>query len=379
MKVVGNYELQEVLGTGNHSTVFRTLHTPTGKLVAAKCIPKSLGSSDISMIKAHAHSMQMVDFPFFVTVFEIIEDARHIYIIMEYLKNGRLMDFIKAKGKLCEAAARRIFVQLIVLMDYLMANKSMSKNSIDLSQILLDADNNIRLTDFYEEKNTRFSIQEYYDKSNYFQAYGVYLAGAVLYLMVNGVNDGNVQISQELFEKIGTALSESDQIPSAIASLLARIFTKDPRAKLTYESLFDCDWLNSWSLSRKYKDIKVYLKFLLFNKRNLDPSIIQKLETKKIETENLFYDMTNEQMTFESICYKIIRRNTMMIDFEASVAEPHGKGMFSNRTGIASRRSLNLGINRRISCPVMASTAEKLEVKDRVASFTEVQTYLNLD
>lgn len=52
-------------------------------------------------------------------LYEVIETAEHIYLVMEYASGGELFDYIVRKGRLAEGEACDLFHQLIDGIHYL--------------------------------------------------------------------------------------------------------------------------------------------------------------------------------------------------------------------------------------------------------------------
>lgn len=53
--------------------------------------------------------------PHIIHLYEIIETPSEICVVMEYVKNGELFDYIVEKGRLDENQARHFFQQVISL------------------------------------------------------------------------------------------------------------------------------------------------------------------------------------------------------------------------------------------------------------------------
>jgi serine/threonine protein kinase len=67
---------------------------------------------------------------------------------MEYLPNGTLHEFIKKYQKFEEDHAKRLFLQLIAVLDYLHHKKHIVHRDLKSENIMLDKNYNIRVVDF---------------------------------------------------------------------------------------------------------------------------------------------------------------------------------------------------------------------------------------
>lgn len=52
--------------------------------------------------------------PHIIRLYEVIDTAADIYVVMEYVKSGELFDYIVEKGRLQEEEARRFFQQVML-------------------------------------------------------------------------------------------------------------------------------------------------------------------------------------------------------------------------------------------------------------------------
>lgn len=59
------------------------------------------------------HILKLVRHPNIVQLYEIIETPKKLFLVMEYMENGELFDYIVSKKRLKEDEACRLFHQLI--------------------------------------------------------------------------------------------------------------------------------------------------------------------------------------------------------------------------------------------------------------------------
>ncbi len=59
------------------------------------------------------HILKIVRHPSIVQLYEIIETTNALMLVMEYMENGELFDYIVSKKRLKEDEACRLFHQLI--------------------------------------------------------------------------------------------------------------------------------------------------------------------------------------------------------------------------------------------------------------------------
>lgn len=91
-EVISRYVIQKTLGRGNMGTVYLAKEKNTGKEVALKFLKQELlsDSSAISRFKREANSAAQIIHANIVTVYELLENARRPYIVMEYVEGETL-------------------------------------------------------------------------------------------------------------------------------------------------------------------------------------------------------------------------------------------------------------------------------------------------
>ncbi|XP_063221011.1 testis-specific serine/threonine-protein kinase 3-like isoform X2 [Bacillus rossius redtenbacheri] len=143
------YHLGRVIGTGTFSTIQRAYSDSHQRNVAIKIINKS----DIPRRYLETFVMREVDVamrvnhPNIIRFYEAIETTRRVYIIMEEAQNGTLLDLIRNQNYLSEDRARRIFTQILDVMEYCYSLGIVHRD-IKCENLLLDQGFNIKLTDF---------------------------------------------------------------------------------------------------------------------------------------------------------------------------------------------------------------------------------------
>jgi serine/threonine protein kinase len=117
--VSGPYQILNSIGSGAFATVYRALHTKTGCVVALKAIAKRTLKSmrDFELLQREVNLMKTMDHPFIATFFEVLDDEDNFYLAIELVGNGSLLEYISANSGLEEPIARRIFAQLVSVLD----------------------------------------------------------------------------------------------------------------------------------------------------------------------------------------------------------------------------------------------------------------------
>lgn len=116
------YQLGKTLGTGNFSIVREAISCETGESVAIKILDKHKLSSTSQMsenMKREVEILRKLQHPNIISVKDIIDKPKKLYIVLELARGGELFDKIMEKEKHTEEEARQMFVQLLDAVSYL--------------------------------------------------------------------------------------------------------------------------------------------------------------------------------------------------------------------------------------------------------------------
>jgi serine/threonine-protein kinase ULK/ATG1 len=114
-KKVGNYRLEEKIGSGSFATVYRATYNNSELVVAVKEISKKKVSNAQSWehLAGEIRLMRTLNHPNIVHFIDHFHSERNVYVVMEYLSGGDLREFIQAEGRLDETTTRFFLLQLI--------------------------------------------------------------------------------------------------------------------------------------------------------------------------------------------------------------------------------------------------------------------------
>eukprot|EP00002_Diphylleia_rotans_P025146 TRINITY_DN4978_c0_g2_i2.p1 TRINITY_DN4978_c0_g2~~TRINITY_DN4978_c0_g2_i2.p1 ORF type:complete len:660 (-),score=155.26 TRINITY_DN4978_c0_g2_i2:275-2254(-) len=149
LKYVGNYQLEKTLGEGTFGKVKLGTHLLTGEKVAVKILDKEklIDPQDRERLAREIKIMKMINTPYAVRLYEVIDTSKHMFLVLEYAPGGELFDYIVAHERVKEKEARRFFRQLVSGIDYC-HRKNIIHRDLKPENLLLDADLNIKIVDF---------------------------------------------------------------------------------------------------------------------------------------------------------------------------------------------------------------------------------------
>lgn len=255
-KVCEEYSDFEEIGSGGFATVFSAVHKPTSRTVAIKRVSKELltGKYEAKNFKREIEIMKKVDHPFIAHFYDFIETPHHYYIVMEYCKNGTLLNRINSNGQLPIVEIKRIFAQIISALNYLHNTLKIAHRDLKLENILFDDNYNIRLIDFglscQETKDKQpfktlcgsfpYAAPEIFKQIPYTYELDIWSLGVCIYASAAGCLPFQDQNTSHLAAKI---MNEEPWYPFSftpeLTDLLKKMLKKDMNERATMEMIID--------------------------------------------------------------------------------------------------------------------------------------------
>ena len=103
-----NYLIISDLGQGSYGQVKKVRHRKLNEIRAMKITNKKSDSSKIEI-----EILRKISHPNITNIFEIYEDSRKYYIMMEFLQGGELFEAITSSGSFSELSAAKVMKQLL--------------------------------------------------------------------------------------------------------------------------------------------------------------------------------------------------------------------------------------------------------------------------
>ncbi|XP_060972896.1 CBL-interacting serine/threonine-protein kinase 21 isoform X1 [Cannabis sativa] len=148
-KMIGKYEIGRTIGEGTFAKVKLGVDSTTGEYVALKVVDKLTvqNTNLMHQVQREIRTMKILHHPNIVRIHEVIGTKTKIYIVMEYVPGGQLSDKMLYSKRLNESEARKLFQQLIDVVDYC-HNKGVYHRDLKPENLLLDSKGNIKVSDF---------------------------------------------------------------------------------------------------------------------------------------------------------------------------------------------------------------------------------------
>ena len=198
----GRYELEEIVGTGGMSVVYRAWDLKSEREVAVKVLRLEYHTDQdfIRQFNREAQAASKVTHPNIVSMYDVGQDGDTRFLVMEYVKGVTLKDMIRQQGKIECKRAVQIALKILAAVDHAHKNGIVHRD-IKPQNILVDSENRVKVTDFgiarVLDSGSNTGTGNVLGSVHYFspeQARGsvadaksdLYSVGVVLYEMVTG-------------------------------------------------------------------------------------------------------------------------------------------------------------------------------------------------
>ena len=149
-KKILNYELKSLLGEGGMGNVYLAEHTQLGRKVAIKSLHQQLVKNEglRTRFKNEASTMAHLQHPKIVALYDYVEEADGLYLIMEYVDGMPLDEYIRSKsGPIPSEKAIPMMSQILDAFSYA-HSKGIVHRDIKPSNILITESGDIKILDF---------------------------------------------------------------------------------------------------------------------------------------------------------------------------------------------------------------------------------------
>jgi len=256
---IGNYVFQKTVGEGNFAKVKLAKHKLTGVEVAIKIIDKTrIDEKKLGKLYREVKIMKLLNHPYIVKLFEVIETKNTLFLVMEYSSGGELYDYLVVHGRMKEKEARVKFRQILAAVNYC-HNKRVIHRDLKAENLLLDANFDIKIADFGfsnyydpESKLDTFCGSPPYAAPELFQGkrytgpeVDIWSLGVILYVLTTGCLPFDGKNLQEMRESVCRGKYRIPfYLSDSCEKLLRKFLIRDPYKRASLEMLIDDPWIN---------------------------------------------------------------------------------------------------------------------------------------
>jgi eukaryotic-like serine/threonine-protein kinase len=251
-KIAGRYEVEELVGHGGMSSVYKAHDSLLERHVALKILHEQYNGDEdfVERFKREARSVAQLQHPNIVTVIDRGEEDGRQYIVFEYIDGENLKERIVREGRLDVGEALEIALEVARGLAFAHDNGLVHRD-VKPQNVLLNGDGRAKVTDFGIARTVDVDgmtkTGTVLGTSNYIapeQASGqrvdahsdVYSLGAVLYELLAGdvpfPGESFVAVAMKhLHEPPPNLLDVRKDIPLRVAAAVDRALEKDPEQR----------------------------------------------------------------------------------------------------------------------------------------------------
>lgn len=268
------YQIKKQIGSGSYARVYRVREIATKKDFAVKVIHPSKHSRQYrnKMLPRELLILAKIHHKNIIKVKKIYSDKNHdtILIVMTFATHGTLHDYLDDKGPLKESEAKKFFLPICQAVQF-MHNlpDPVAHRDLKLDNILLDANNEPKLTDF---SYTRFCTDVADPKSGHIMSTtycgtepylapevllekpydpipaDVWSLGVCLFMLLNEKypfkGDHRAIRKQALNKEWGFQKSIKDKLTPGVKDLVTKMLEPDPKKRITINEVMKHSWIN---------------------------------------------------------------------------------------------------------------------------------------
>ena len=254
------YELEEVVGTGGMSTVYRAHDQLLERNVALKVLHPHYAGDDeyVERFRREARSVAQLSHPHIVTVIDRGEDDGQQFIVFEYVDGENLKQLVERTGPLPTQRALELAVAVADALGFAHEHGLIHRD-VKPQNVLLTRDGEAKVTDFgiarsFEVEHGMTQTGTVLGTSNYLspeQAGGkpttpatdVYSLGIVVYELLTGEvpfpGENFVAIAMKhINEPPPDLLAQRPDVPLRLAAAVDRALEKDPARRFATMTQF---------------------------------------------------------------------------------------------------------------------------------------------
>ena len=145
----GPYKVLYMIGAGTFARVFRAVHRDTGRVVAVKVL-RSRHRGDVSQIEQFLREGRMglqLRHPNIVSIYEIQNDPRAPYLVMEFVEGETLREILKIRKQFSAMQGLQVIQDICQGLDFAY-QQGISHRDLKLSNVLVHPSGRCKLVDF---------------------------------------------------------------------------------------------------------------------------------------------------------------------------------------------------------------------------------------
>ncbi|KAJ8688389.1 hypothetical protein QAD02_024184 [Eretmocerus hayati] len=318
---VGYYELDKTIGKGNFAVVKMATHVVTRSKVAIKIIDKTkLNEENLAKVCREVLIMKRLRHPHIIRLYQVMETDKSIYLVTEYAPGGEIFDHLVRNGRMTETEAKRVFRQIVYAVRYL-HKRNVVHRDLKAENLLLDADNNIKLADFGFSNEFKpgvllstwcgsppYAAPEIFEGRQYDgPSADVWSLGVVLYVLVCGVLPFDGPTMQQLRSVV---ISGKFRIPFFMTAecerLIRHMLVVEPERRLSIPQILNHPWMGGDGIEAMESDCEENSLNTIVNPPLNELVIKTMLQLPELDVDTLLESVQGNAFNHVSAIYNLL-------------------------------------------------------------------------
>uniref|UniRef100_A0A915A4L7 non-specific serine/threonine protein kinase n=1 Tax=Parascaris univalens TaxID=6257 RepID=A0A915A4L7_PARUN len=322
----GPYKLEKTLGKGQTGLVKTGTHCITGRKVAIKIVNKEkLSESVLQKVEREIAIMKLIEHPHVLHLYDVYENKKYLYLLLEHVSGGELFDYLVRKGRLMAKEARKFFRQIISALDFCHAH-NICHRDLKPENLLLDERNNIKVADFGMASlqvegsmletscgSPHYACPEVIRGEKYDgRKADVWSCGVILYALLVGALPFDDDNLRNLLEKVKKGVFHIPHfVPADCQNLLRSMIEVDPQKRYSLADVFRHPWVAGNSKTEPELELpmaQVVQTHVIPSEENIDPDVFRHMTNLGCfkDKEKLVRELLSPRHNTEKMVYFLL-------------------------------------------------------------------------
>ncbi|VDN03020.1 unnamed protein product [Thelazia callipaeda] len=316
----------ECVSTKKTGLVKTGTHCITGRKVAVKIVNKEkLSESVLQKVEREIAIMKLIEHPNVLHLYDVYENKKYLYLLLEHVSGGELFDYLVRKGRLMAKEARKFFRQIISALDFCHAH-NICHRDLKPENLLLDDRNNIKVADFGMASlqvegsmletscgSPHYACPEVIRGEKYDgRKADVWSCGVILYALLVGALPFDDDNLRNLLEKVKKGSFHIPHfVPADCQNLLRAMIEVDPQKRLSLSEVFKHQWVvenSKAELELELPMAQVVQTYIIPNEENIDPDVFRHMNNLGCfkDKEKLIRELLSSRHNTEKMVYFLL-------------------------------------------------------------------------
>ncbi|KAK3990594.1 camp-dependent protein kinase type 2 [Cladorrhinum sp. PSN332] len=146
---LNDFEMQRTLGTGSFGRVHLVQSKHNQRFYAVKVLKKAqvVKMKQVEHTNDERRMLAEVKHPFLITLWGTFQDARNLYMVMDFVEGGELFSLLRKSGRFPNPVAKFYAAEVTLALEYL-HSRNIIYRDLKPENLLLDRHGHVKITDF---------------------------------------------------------------------------------------------------------------------------------------------------------------------------------------------------------------------------------------